>query len=348
MAIKTKSIIETRYGRYLPLGFFIVLIAGLALGLRLFNSGVELYYFVAFLWIITVLILLWLGNRYLFNLLDNWLPWSGPTGKRFFTQLLLSCIYSLVCINSTYYLFKVQTSEIPALEQMLVLNVYGLLFIVPVLSINFALYFMNKWKKAHVQSDLLREENLRTQLESLKMQLDPHFLFNNLNVLSSLIELNQEVAQEFLDKFADVYRYVLRYKKEELVPLNVELEFIYSYIFLLKKRFGDQLIFEICVPDDLSDRVCIPPLTLQLLVENAIKHNKISASNPLFLKIFLKDKERLLVQNTLQPKGLEETGMTKTGLENIRKRFSYLSSLKVEVEDDGAYFTVSLPLLEMY
>ncbi|WP_207534165.1 sensor histidine kinase [Desertivirga arenae] len=335
-------------GRFFAFACFIGVLLIFSLGFSLIKASVELYYLVAFLWIITVLTLLWIGNNYLFNLLDRWLPWAGPTTKRFFTQLLLSCVYSLGCINSTYYLFKVQSSERPAVEQMLVLNVYGLLFIIPVLSINFALYFMNKWKKAHLQSDLLREENLRTQLESLKMQLDPHFLFNNLNVLSSLIELNPQVAQDFLDRFADVYRYVLRYKSEELVPLNVEVEFIHSYIFLLKKRFGEQLIFEISIPNNLSDGVCIPPLTLQLLVENVIKHNKISVYNPLFVGIYMLGDNRLLVQNTFQPKATVETGMIKTGLENIRKRYAYLSDMQVEVGEDSAHFKVSLPLLEMY
>ena len=326
----------------------IIAVVLIFLGFIFYRSDIESYYIAAFLWIITVLVLLWSGNKYLFTLLGRWFSWSGDTSKRFFVQLFFSTVYSLLCINLTYYLFKVQTSSAPDLEQILVLNIYGLLFIIPVLSINFGLYFMNQWKKAHLQSDKLREENLKTQLESLKMQLDPHFLFNNLNVLSSLIELDPKTAQDILDKFADVYRYVLRYKKEELVSLNTELEFIRSYVFLLKKRFGDQLIVDIAINADLSDILCIPPLTLQLLVENAIKHNKISDASPLHIQIYLENDAVIVVKNNVQLKEAKITGLAQTGLENIRKRYEYLSDAKVEIEEGQHNFVVRLPLLEMY
>lgn len=305
-------------------------------------------YIVAFLWIITVIICLWFGNRVIFKLLDKRISWLKYTAKRFFLQLLLSCIYSLICINLSYYLFKVtSTVTSPDLDQMLVLNIYGLLFIIPVLSVNFGVYFMMQWKKAHIQSDQLKEENLNSQLEALRMHIDPHFLFNNLNVLSALIEKNARDAQVFLERFTDVYRYVLQYKKEELVALNTEIDFIKSYVFLLKKRFEDQCIIDIAIPENLSDHICIPPLSLQMLIENAIKHNKIAEHSPLVIRIFIEADKMLVVQNNYQPKQLAASDLANTGLENISKRYRYLSDQTIIVIQDGNSFVVKLPLLEM-
>ena len=323
----------------------------LGLGLVLYQVGQatpDLIYLVALLWILTVLLLLWFGNRFIYKLLNQLIPWASQTATRFFLQLFLSTLYSLLCINLTYYLFRAQTTPSPPnLEQFLVLNVYGLLFIIPVLSINFGIFFMMQWKKAHEQSDKLKEENLRTQLESLRMHLDPHFLFNNLNVLSALIQKDPQDAQVFLDKFADVYRYVLQYKKEELVPLAVELEFIQAYIFLLRKRFDSQLQIEINIPDELAETVCLPPLSLQLLLENATKHNIISADRPLQIKIVAAGSDWLVVQNSLQPKAQPNPGLSSTGLDNIRKRYNYLSDNNIQVSRTETTFQVKLPLLEM-
>lgn len=336
------------YKKILNALLIVLFVIAMAFSYKVYEANIELFYLVAILWIICVIVLLWFGNKFIFSLLDKRFSWTDHNAKRFFLQLFLSSVYSLLCINGTYYLFKAQTTQsAPELEQLLVLNVYGLLFIIPVLSINFGIYFMTQWKKAHLQSDILKAENLRTQLNSLKVQLDPHFLFNNLNVLSSLIEQHPKTAQEFLDKFTDVYRYVLQYKMEELVPVCTEIEFIEAYDYLLKKRFGDQLIIDITVDKPLSQRVCIPPLSLQMLVENAIKHNKISTKDPLYIRVSTEDDNTLVVQNTFQPKKEQEPKMERTGLENIRRRYGFLTETPVAVEQNDSYFTVRLPLLEM-
>lgn len=305
-------------------------------------------YIVAFLWILTVIVLLWFGNRFIFRFLDRRISWFKYAAKRFFLQLILSCIYSLACINLSYYLFKITSTVTPPdLAQILVLNIYGLLFIIPVLSVNFGIYFMMQWKKEHLQSDQLKQESLNSQLEALRMHIDPHFLFNNLNVLSALIEKNSRDAQLFLERFADVYRYVLQYKREELVPLNTEIAFIKSYVFLLKKRFEEKCVVEIAIPDDLPDTLCIPPLSLQMLVENAIKHNKIAEQSPLVIRVFIEDGKTLVVQNNYQPKQQAESTLANTGLENIRKRYRYLSDHTISVMQDEHLFIVKLPLLEL-
>jgi len=317
-------------------------------GYNLYQSDVQLIYLAAFMWICTVVVLLWYGNKWIFDFLNSRISWLSHPSKRFFLQLLISCVYSLLCINGSYYLFKIQTTLTPPdLSQFVVLNVYGLLFLIPVLLVNFSVYFMQQWKIAHVQSNKLQEENLRTQLNSLRMQLDPHFLFNNLNVLSSLIEKDPRTAQHFLDKFADVYRYVLEFKKEELVPVSEELGFVDAYVYLLKKRFEDQLLIEINVPAGLADLFFIPPLSVQLLIENALKHNKLSTENPLHVEVFIENENWLTVRNSYAPRLEAGVKRGKMGLESIRKRYAYLSALNLKIHQDDSFFVVSLPLLEI-
>lgn len=305
-------------------------------------------YLVAIVWITTVITLLWIGNRSIFKFLDGKISWLKQTSKRFFLQLLLSIAYSLFCINLTYYLFKITASETaPDVEQLLVLNIYGLLFIIPVLSLNFGAYFITQWKKEYIQSNHLKEESLNSRLEVLRMHIDPHFLFNNLNVLSALIEQKPATAQQFLDKFVDVYRYVLQYKKEQLVNIHTELTFIDSYVFLLKRRFEEQCKIDIAIDPNLPKNRAIPPLALQMLVENAVKHNKLSAKLPLTIQIFTSGNDWIVVRNNYQPKEQSGILLTQTGLDNIKKRYQYLSDQEVQVKQDEQYFTVSLPLLEM-
>lgn len=317
-------------------------------GYNLYQSEVQLIYMAVFLWIFTVVVLLWYGNKWIFDFLNLRVSWLSHPSKRFFLQLLISILYSLLCINGSYYLFKVQTTlTAPTLSQLIVLNVYGLLFLIPVLLVNFSVYFMQQWKKAHVESNKLHEENLRTQVNSLRMQLDPHFLFNNLNVLSSLIEKDPLTAQDFLDKFADVYRYVLEFKKEELVPVSEELSFVDAYVYLLKKRFEEQLRIDISIPSDIAGSFFIPPLSVQMLIENALKHNKLSAAAPLHIEAFIEDNKWLTVRNTFSPRADSKLRQSRTGLDNIRKRYAYLSERNIKIHQDESFFVVSLPLLEI-
>lgn len=324
------------------------------LGFRFYYGGEEgayedeSLYVVALIWIVTVILLLWFGNKYIYALLDRSISWMEHTTGRFFIQLTVSCLYSLFCINLTYYLFKITTNSTPPdLTQVMVLNVYGLLFTIPVLSINFGIFFMMQWKKAQVQANQLKEDNLHAQLNSLRMQLDPHFLFNNLNVLASLIDKDKDEAQDFLDKFADVYRYVLQYKKEELVPFPTELEFIRAYCYLLKKRFGEGLVIDIQPFPDAASLYFIPPLSLQMLVENAVKHNIISRDAPLHIRVYQEEERRIAVKNTYRPVRQHMMSRPEGGLENIRKRYQHLSALPVSVSCDDHFFKVDLPLLEI-
>ncbi len=303
-------------------------------------------YAAALLWIIVVLLLLVWGNYAIHQKLNERQPWTSFPLKRLLVQFLLSGFYSLGCVNLCYYFLKTLFLGMPPDgEQFLVLNLYGLLFIIPIFSIHFGIYFMIRWKQAFIQSEKLREENIRSRFESLKNHIDPHFLFNNLNVLSSLIDKNTDHAHQFLGKFAEVYRYVLQHRNEELVDLETELEFIRSYMYLFQQRLNKQLKIAID-PPDLQKTYYLPPLSVQMLVENAIKHNIATTEQPLTIEIHTENDRWLVVRNSYQPKTLPHSGLPQSGLENICKRIAYFSEEEVIIQQDERNFTVKLPLLD--
>ena len=190
------------------------------------------------------------------------------------------------------------------------------------LSIEISTQFFRHWKNSLVEIEKYRAESLQAQLQNLKNQINPHFLFNNMSVLSSLVYKDQDKAVEFINQLSKVYRYLLDNQNNELVTVEEELTFIRSYIFLLHIRFDQNLIIKTEVKKE--DRTwLIPPMALQILIENAIKHNEASSEHPLAISIISED-EKLVVENNLQLRSQHEPG-SKTGLENIRARYKFFT-----------------------
>tara|TARA_B100000795_G_scaffold28827_1_gene19049 strand:- start:602 stop:1963 length:1362 start_codon:yes stop_codon:yes gene_type:complete len=205
--------------------------------------------------------------------------------------------------------------------------------------------FMIQWKSSVKQESTKQEIVAKTEtakFESLKNQLDPHFLFNSLNVLTSLIGENPLQAEKFTTKLSKVYRYVLEQRNKDLVPITEELNFAKTYMQLLGMRFEDAVKFNI--PDSISnDELKIVPLSLQLLLENAVKHNVVSSSKPLTINIYEED-NYLIIENNVNPK--EAMGKsTKVGLQNIADRYGLITDKGVKIENNNKTFKVSLPLL---
>lgn len=204
------------------------------------------------------------------------------------------------------------------------------------------IYVYNKFQKKKIKESQIVAKTEIAKFESLKNQLDPHFLFNSLNVLTSLIEENPRQAEKFTTKLSKVYRYVLEQKDKDLIPLEEELKFAKSYMELLKMRFEDGINFNI--PEAVSDsELKIVPLSLQLLLENAVKHNVITSSNPLEINIY-EDDTFLIVENNISPKASIGKS-TKVGLKNINQRYGLITNSKVEITTDNKIFKVKLPLL---
>ncbi len=201
--------------------------------------------------------------------------------------------------------------------------------------------FLTEWRTAVVKIEQLKLENLSARYDALKNQVNPHFLFNSLNSLSALVYEDQRKAVEFIQKLSQVYRYVLEKRDCELVSLEEELIFLNNYLFLQKIRFGDNLHIEI--RKDVESG-WLPPLAIQMLVENAIKHNVICEEKPLAIRIDVWA-EQIQVSNTIQEK--LEKDSTGIGLSNLKARYEYLSEQKVKVETRDNRFWVSIPLLKV-
>lgn len=203
----------------------------------------------------------------------------------------------------------------------------------------------NSQKLAETRTQLikLQKENLQSQFEVLKQQVNPHFLFNSLNVLTSLIKLEPDLAEKFSERLSLVYRYVLENKDYELVSLKTELDFLKAYIFLLDIRFLDKLKVDIRIPDDKLDEKIIP-LAMQLLIENAIKHNTMSKLSKLKIDIYIDDKNRLNIVNNLQERKTQIIS-TGVGLKNIRNRYSLLQLGEPEFIKTDIEFIARIPLI---
>ena len=197
--------------------------------------------------------------------------------------------------------------------------------------------------KANTQLLKLQKENLQSQFDVLKQQVNPHFLFNSLNVLTSLIRLEPELAEKFTEHLAKVYRYVLENKDNELVNLSTEISFLEAYIFLIKIRFMDKVVVNIRIPEEMKSERIIP-LAMQLLIENAIKHNSMSKKSPLVIDIFIDDTNHLIVVNNLQER---EAHMTSTGvgLKNIQNRYRLLNNTIPVFEKTKTHFIARIPLV---
>jgi sensor histidine kinase YesM len=220
---------------------------------------------------------------------------------------------------------------------------YTSLIITIVASLFFhAFYFYQELQKNKIKEQKVIAGTASAKFDALKNQLDPHFLFNSLNVLTSLIEENPESAQKFTTALSKVYRYVLEQKNKDLVTVDEELAFAKTYMSLLKMRFEDSIIFEI--PEQASNPESkVVPLSLQLLLENAVKHNMVTTSKPLHIKIY-EANGFLVVENNLQPKQIVKKS-SGVGLDNIKQRYNLLTDRKVNIKQQAESFAVAIPML---
>lgn len=201
-----------------------------------------------------------------------------------------------------------------------------------------------KWKINLKETDALKMAFRQSQLQGLKSQVNPHFLFNSLNSLSSLISEDEAEAEKFLDEMSKVYRYMLRNDEDHLVNLQTELSFIASYLYLLKTRYGDGLLVSVEVNEE--DLVkWIPPLTLQVIIENAIQQNVINKENPLSINICTSEAGMITVYNNLQPKIVTKTIDHEAGIDNLVNKYRLLNDSEVIIEENQNERIICLPLI---
>jgi len=292
-------------------------------------------------------LLLWEGNRALFVLMRHSFPRYDQTAHRLVVQTLSSIVFTFlatVLLNELHCLLF----SVPLCEEGHLLGDFIVKLVPTILVTSFyeSIYFFGEWKKNLQRSEALARAGIQSELETLRSQLDPHFLFNSLNTLAALIDDDNEPAHTYLEQLADVYRYVLVSRDKTTVPLREEMAFVEAYLYLNKTRFRDDLQVEQHI-SPAAYATNVAPLSLQMLVENAIKHNVISPENPLHVTLSTETGSSYVrVQNNVQPKtSLEQS--TKVGLRNIINRYRLLSEHPVEVLREGGLFTVRVPLLSM-
>jgi len=295
-------------------------------------------------WVIILVNFLFQGLLWLDRRLDRSISWYYYPKKRFFLELAIALPGSLTLIFLNYFLmYRFSSRHGEGMSHQRFLYAYILIMIVMgiAVSIIIANNFFRNWRKSLLEVEKLKQEKIKTDYQALQNQLNPHFLFNNFNMLLSEIPRDPENAMRITERLSDVYRYVLESKNRETVSLAEESEFLFAIVFLHKVRFGDNLVVNLQLPEDKME-YRLPPLTLQILFENAIKHNVVSSTHPLHIVFSIED-DTLISANDIQPR--KSTYSTGLGLKNIKLRYSYLTRRKILVKADDNRFVVRVPLL---
>ncbi|MFW5705753.1 MAG: sensor histidine kinase [Bacteroidota bacterium] len=279
----------------------------------------------------------WMNRRF---------TWERSPGSRFYIQIILITLAVVVMVTVLRMLIKmlVNPGQFVRLLDEMVITVFFFIMGMLLVFLDVGINLLNKWRNSLAEIERFKKENLETQFEMLRMQVNPHFLFNSLNTLSSLIYQNQEQAGNFVRELSSVYRYILEKRKTEVVTLKEELEFTNSYIYLLGLRFENKLVFHLKIDEKYMEKIVVP-LTLQILIENAVKHNVVSMKRPLAISIATQPGNTLVVRNNLQPKNTNSYS-TGIGLDNIRSRLEILTDREMQVEKTNTEFVVTVPLLD--
>jgi two-component system, LytTR family, sensor kinase len=287
-------------------------------------------------------------NSFLNGTLNKNFPWNANPISRFSIQsLILSLAINLLIsglfIGFKYIHFAYYNASIFVSFQLAFIQfcLYAIVIELTVVA-DFAEYLLNQWHQSKLQQETFDKEKAQFNLELLRNQINPHFLFNNLNTLSSLIHENQDQASDFLRMLSRVYRNILEYRNKETVSLKEELDFFENYYQLLSIRFKEMLLVQKEINPHLMQKKMIP-LTLQMLIENAIKHNVVSKSMPLIISIKTEG-NFLLVSNPIQKKESLEYS-SGLGLKIINSRYSFLGNTSIEIISTPKLFTIKIPLL---
>ncbi len=290
--------------------------------------------FTCLLWI-----LLWKGNSELSNFLETKIDWFNQPVKSLAILSMGTIVYT---IGVVFLLMQIYAYIADVNFGDSALTVYSATLITIVISLFMhGRAFLINWKQSALDAEKLKRESVTAQYESLKNQVNPHFLFNSLNALTGLVYEDRDKAAKFIKQLSDVYRYVLDTRHMEVVPIADEIKFLESYLYLQQIRFGDNLK----INNELrSGSGNLPPLSLQMLVENVIKHNVISNEFPLTIHLNNND-NKIVVSNNLQIKGKPDENSGGLGLGNIVSRYEFLSDVPVEIVKTADHFEVRLPIL---
>jgi two-component system, LytTR family, sensor kinase len=311
--------------------------------------GIEIQWYYAFSVICCITLITWEGSRLMEHFFLN-----KPSNERkesqkrlllfFFAGTAVSMAAAVVSVIAMGVLIMgepLNNQFIPFKLTITYATLANLLFHL----VNAVYHYLKQYKTKELEAEELKRINVQAQLQAVNNQINPHFLFNNLNVLSGLVLTDPKEANRFTEAFSQVYRYILTAQDRELVAVKDELEFIQPYLFLLQKRFPGGLDVSMQVSEE-AKRLYMVPAALQMLIENAIKHNIASSNKPLKIDIYANGNQTLRVKNNMQPKLTKEPSSS-IGLQNINQRYGLLFQQSINIESNDHHFMVELPLISI-
>lgn len=286
------------------------------------------------------------SNGFIFQFVERkYISWIKSPLKSIFIALGVHLSYSTVVIVSFnwlwFVLFRKQTiNDFFEYGWFIIIGEYIVLVLIT--AIIYAKSFFKDYRNEAIEGEKLKQEAMSLQYQIMQNQVNPHFLFNALNILGSLIDVDKEKAKIFTRELSLFYRELLHFKNKEIIPLNEELSFVKKYIYLQKIRFGDNFNVEILLNENIEGEVI--PMSLQMMLENAVKHNIISKNQPLSVIIGKLEGAKIFIENNHQPKENVD-GSNKIGLKNLQKRYKYLTNQDLIIDSNSDYFRVTIPLI---
>lgn len=300
----------------------------------------------SYLYTIGIAFVVWEGNRYLLFTLRSYFDWLNKPLRKIFALLLAVSFYTIpisaLLLTGWYHIFQKGVVNWNIVTTATLIIMICVIFITHVYE---TVFLVKQAESDQLKKEQLERARAEAALEALKNQIDPHFIFNSLNTLSHLIEVKPHKARLFNDNLAEVYRYILQNKSRDLVLLREEMEFLEHYFSLLKIRFEEAVQLVLPPNASLFDQFLIPPISLQILMENAIKHNEFSDEAPLTVTVLMEEDE-LVVRNEMRPKSLRKPS-SKIGLQNLGERYLLITKKPLTVRRADNNFIVHLPLLKI-
>lgn len=321
-------------------GIIIPNLAGLFYGVEI---GTVLYW-LGYIYFIFVSYTIYQGNRFLlFKQREHYNWFANPVQKLIllvFANIFYTAPVTVAMIAFWFYFAGFGGIDWEKIEVVTLMNVIAVIFVTHVYE---TVFLIKERESDRLQFEKLERAKAQAELEALKTQIDPHFMFNSLNTLSWLIEHDPQKALRFNESLADVYRYILMHKDKELVPLDDELDFLNSYFELIKLRFGDGIQMDFRITD--AKNLYIPPISLQILLENVVKHNEFDTRHPLYVDLRVNDQE-ILFSNKIREKRTKRIS-SKNGLKNLAERYRLVTEKEIKIENQNSTFMIKLPLVNI-
>jgi len=287
---------------------------------------------------------IWQGNRYLLFRLRPRFSWLNQPLQKVLALVVSNVFYTIpvsVGLSALWFAFAREPAfDWDAVFKATALCVICVVFITHTYE---TVFLIRSWETDRIRSEKLEKQRIQAELEALRNQIDPHFIFNSLNTLSHLIEQDSEKARRFNDHLADVYRYILSNKDRDLVLLKEEIVFLHNYFELLKIRFGNAVRLRLELGSNDPERLLLPPISLQVLLENAIKHNDFSEDHPLTLRVWVEG-ETIRASNERRPKRSQRPS-SQVGLKNLNERYRVVTNKEITALQINGRFEVTLPIL---